>query len=108
MDGDEVNQSDVPSGRWARLAAWSVRTRADLALAALDAALLAIAYLTVLMLRFDASVPSHVWGQVMAWIPFAVITGIACLWAFGLYGHVWRPPAWPRPDASWTPAAGCC
>ena len=81
---------DRPHGRWGRVAAWSVRAKGDIGLAVLDAALLSLAYFTVLILRFDASVPSNVWGRVLAWIPFAVITGIGCMWAFGLYGHVWR------------------
>lgn len=75
---------------WSRLAGWSVRSRSDLALGVLDAALLTIAYLTVLVFRFDASVPGNVWRSVIVWLPFATVVGIACLWAFGLYGHVWR------------------
>ncbi len=51
---------------------------------------LTVAYLAVLILRFDASVPSNVWGRVLAWLPFAVGIDIGCLWAFGLYGQVWR------------------
>ena len=56
----------------------------------LDAALLIVAYLAVLILGFDSSVPSTIWGRVLAWLPFAVAVDIACMWAFGLYGQVWR------------------
>ncbi len=77
-------------GRWARTAAWIVRSRADLALAVLDAALLALAYAAVLVLRFDADVPANVWDRVLAWLPFAAATGVGSLWAFGLYNQVWR------------------
>lgn len=87
---DRHPDGDTPSGRWGRLAAWSVRSRADLTLAVIDAALLAAAYVIVLVLRFDGTVPGNIWSSVLPWLPFAVTAGIASLWAFGMYGHVWR------------------
>lgn len=85
---DEEN--DQPPGWWTRLARSSVRARGDLALAMLDVVLLAFAYVAVLVLRFDGSVPSNVWERAVLWLPFALGVGLACLWAYGLYGQVWR------------------
>ncbi len=87
---DSNGEMPAPSGLWQRMATWTVRSRADLALAVLDAALLALAYVVVVVLRFDGSVPGNIWHQVLPWLPFASVTGVACMWAFGLYGQVWR------------------
>jgi FlaA1/EpsC-like NDP-sugar epimerase len=76
--------------RWARIAGWVVRSRADLALAVLDAAMLAAAYAVVLLLRFDGAVPSVIWGRFAWWLPVAISIGVLVTWAFGLYGQVWR------------------
>lgn len=84
--GDQLKAGSV----WSRLAAWSVHSKSDIALGVLDGALLATAFLVVLVVRFDAAVPSDVWRSVAVWLPFAVAVGLASLWAFGLYGHVWR------------------
>jgi len=78
------------AGWWGALAGAIVQSRADLALAALDAAFLALSYVVVLVLRFDGSVPGNIWSHVLPWLPFAMAAGVACLWAFGLYGQVWR------------------
>ena len=80
-----------PAGTtWGRLAAWTVRSRADLALALLDITFLVVAYVSVIVLRFDGSVPANVWDRVLVWLPLAVVVGLTNLWAFGLYGQMWR------------------
>jgi len=76
--------------RWARAAGALVRSRSDVALAALDAALLAGSYLVVLLLRFDGTVPSNIWGRFGWWLPFALAVSVGVTWSFGLYGQVWR------------------
>ncbi len=89
MDGND----DASTGErtlWSRLAASVVRSRADLALAALDASLLAASYAVVLLLRFDGNVPSTIWGRFAWWLPLAIGVGVLITWAFGLYGQVWR------------------
>ncbi len=86
----ELESGDGADGWWGRAAGWSVRGRADIALALLDALLLATAYVIVLVLRFDASVPRNVWDEVTPWLPFAMVVGVTSAWAFGLYGRVWR------------------
>jgi FlaA1/EpsC-like NDP-sugar epimerase len=80
----------IERSRWAALAGWVVRSRADLALGVLDAVLVSAAYSVVLLLRFDASVPGVVWGRFGWWLPVAVTVNIAMLAIFGLYGQVWR------------------
>ena len=75
---------------WTKLASRVARSRADIALALLDALLLVFGYSIVLILRFDGAVPSQIWGRFILWLPFAVLIGVATMWAFGLYGQVWR------------------
>jgi FlaA1/EpsC-like NDP-sugar epimerase len=86
--GDLVGEPE--RSHWSALAGWVVRSRADLALAALDAGLLMASYAIVLLLRFDGSVPSSNWANFLTWLPVAVAVGIGSLWSFGLYGQVWR------------------
>ncbi len=88
-EGAELADEPERSG-WAALAGRIVRSRADLALAALDAGLLMASYAIVLLLRFDGSVPTSNWADFITWLPVAVAVGIGSLWAFGLYGQVWR------------------
>ncbi len=76
--------------RWSRAAGWIVRSRADVALALLDALLLAASYAVVLLLRFDGSVPGIIWGRFGWWLPTALVVGVLVTWTFGLYGQVWR------------------
>jgi len=87
--GTEDTEADV-HGWWGRAARWAVGGRSDLALAVLDAVLFAVAFVIVLVMRFDGTVPQDMWAKVVAWIPFAVAVGVSCVWAFGLYGRVWR------------------
>ena len=75
---------------WARVAGWIVRSRADVALAFLDAALLAASYSIVLLLRFDGSVPGSIWDRFALWLPGAAALGVLVTWTFGLYGQIWR------------------
>lgn len=89
--GDGNDQEGVGAHtRWARVAGAVVRSRADLALAALDSAVLAASYAMVLLLRFDGSVPSNIWGRFLVWLPLAIGVAVAITWTFGLYGQVWR------------------
>jgi FlaA1/EpsC-like NDP-sugar epimerase len=88
--GDTDADGATTTTSWARAAGWLVRSRADLALAALDAALLAASYAVVLLLRFDGTVPSTIWGRFGWWLPLAMVVGVLVMWTFGLYGQVWR------------------
>lgn len=82
--------ADEEVGWWGRLARSAVRSRADVLLALLDMVLLAVAYIGVLVLRFEGNVPSEWWEQAVLWLPFATAVGVLSLWSFGLYGQVWR------------------
>lgn len=84
---------DGTTGRdalWSRAAGRIVRSRADLALALLDALLLAASYAVVLLLRFDGNVPGTIWSRFGWWLPTAIAVGVIVTWTFGLYGQVWR------------------
>src|SRR5690606_15085582 len=39
---------------------------------------------------FDGRVPGVIWGRFGRWVPFAMVIGVLVMWAFGLYGQVWR------------------
>jgi FlaA1/EpsC-like NDP-sugar epimerase len=80
----------VGTTAWARLAGAVVRSRADLALAVLDAGMVAASYTIVLLLRFDGSVPAVIWGRFGWWLPVAIAVTLSMAWMFGLYGQVWR------------------
>jgi FlaA1/EpsC-like NDP-sugar epimerase len=75
---------------WGRVAGAIVRSRADLALALLDAGILAAAFAIVLLLRFDGRVPGTIWERFGWWLPLALAVNLTMTWAFGLYGQVWR------------------
>jgi len=90
MDDGGADMHGGKGTRWAALAARVVHSRADLALAVLDSLLLAASYAVVLLLRFDGSVPSVLWGRFGWWLPVAVSVNLAMLWSFGLYGQIWR------------------
>lgn len=64
--------------------------RADLSLVALDAALIAAAFLGMLLLRFDGSVPTAFWQGFRAFLPLAVIVTLISNATWGLYGQLWR------------------
>lgn len=88
MDDDDVGGE--PTGWWGRAASSAVRARSDILLALLDALLLVSAYGSVLVLRFEGSVPGRYWDQILLWLPFAIVVNLGSLWLFGLYGQVWR------------------
>ncbi|MGH9084637.1 MAG: polysaccharide biosynthesis protein [Acidimicrobiales bacterium] len=88
--GDVQDESVGGGSQWARAASWIVRSRADLALAVLDALLLAASFAVVLLLRFDGRVPGVIWGRFGRWLPLAMAVGLLVMWSFGLYGQVWR------------------
>ncbi|MET0728082.1 MAG: nucleoside-diphosphate sugar epimerase/dehydratase [Acidimicrobiales bacterium] len=76
--------------QWARLASAVVRSRADAALALLDAAIVAASFALVLLLRFDGTVPGTIWERFGSWLPVAIAVALLTNWSFGLYGQVWR------------------
>jgi FlaA1/EpsC-like NDP-sugar epimerase len=79
------------SGPWSlRLAKAAARFRLDLSFAALDAVLVTCAYLLVLILRFDGTVPPEWWQGFKVFLPVAVVVHLMCNRVMGLYGRVWQ------------------
>jgi FlaA1/EpsC-like NDP-sugar epimerase len=87
---EHQEDAEEATGWWGRLARTAVRSRADVLLALLDMVLLAVAYVGVLVLRFEGNVPDEWWNDVLLWLPFATAVCMLSLWSFGLYGQVWR------------------
>ena len=75
---------------WMRSASRTVQMRSDVAIAGLDIVLTALAYLSMLVLRFDGSVPDRYWSDFERFLPMAIAISLLCNWAFGLYGQLWR------------------
>ena len=75
---------------WTRLASRTVRMRSDLAVVLLDIVLTALAYVAMLVLRFDGSVPDHYWSSFGWFLPIAIGVALISNWAMGLYGQLWR------------------
>jgi FlaA1/EpsC-like NDP-sugar epimerase len=74
---------------WTRIARRSVRGRADAALVVLDLALVALAYLILLAVRYDLGVPADAWDGLRGFIPLAMAVHLAANLLAGLYGPVW-------------------
>lgn len=56
----------------------------------LDAAILAVAPLLALSLRFDGLVPEGFWQPVLACLPAAVALQLAVFYGFGIYRRLWQ------------------
>ncbi|HEY7666799.1 MAG TPA: nucleoside-diphosphate sugar epimerase/dehydratase [Actinomycetota bacterium] len=66
------------------------RIRRDVPLATLDAVLVVPAYLIPLALRFRGTIPAENWDRFWLLIPLVIAVHLACNYAFGLYGQMWR------------------
>lgn len=64
--------------------------RRDVPLILLDAAVVCIAYLVPLVLRFDGSVPDLYWAHFWTFLPLAITVHVFFNYVFGLYGQMWR------------------
>ena len=77
-----------------RMWTWSaqriVKRRADLAVAVLDVVLVCAALVSMLLLRFDGSVPADMWDGLFSFLPVALVTVVLSNGAWGLYGQLWR------------------
>ena len=56
----------------------------------LDVVFTVVAYLTVLVLRFDGEVPTDYWNRFLKFVPVAVLAHLVSYWAWGLYRQMWR------------------
>jgi FlaA1/EpsC-like NDP-sugar epimerase len=66
------------------------RLRHNLALAAMDLAVVFFAYLTPLVIRLEGQVTSHYWSNFKWFVLFAGALHLAVNRLFGLYGEMWR------------------
>lgn len=86
----EHNVESIARRTWARAASRTVRIRSDLAITAFDVILSAFAYTSMLVLRFDGSVPQRYWDMYRAFLPLTLGIVVISNWAWGLYGQLWR------------------
>lgn len=81
----------VRVGAWGlRLSRLAARMRNDVNLACLDLVFASAAYLSMLVMRFDGSVPPEYWDRLGTFAPVALLVTVSsgCVW--GLYGQVWE------------------
>jgi FlaA1/EpsC-like NDP-sugar epimerase len=83
FDLDAVERETVPGRIVAHL-------RRDVPLGLLDVAVVVVAYLIPLVLRFEGSVPSEFWNSFWTFTPLLVTVHLAANLVFRLYGHMWR------------------
>ena len=81
---------DDRMGLWQTVAGWSVRTRGYAALILLDLVLVVVAYLGMLVARFDMAVPADAWNGLRGFLPLAMGVHLTANWLAGLYGPVWE------------------
>lgn len=68
----------------------AARVRRDFPLALLDLAIVFVAYLASLALRFDGSVPDYFWKSFWLFLPAVSLIHVLANFIFGLYGQMWR------------------
>jgi FlaA1/EpsC-like NDP-sugar epimerase len=66
------------------------RLQRNTPLAALDLAIVCVAYLATLVLRFEGAIPERYWRSFWVFLPAIAITHLLTNRLFGLYGEVWR------------------
>lgn len=75
---------------WGAAARRSVRGRGDAVLVLLDAALVVVAYLVMLVARYEADIPTGAWSGLWTFVVLAIFVHVTANWAAGLYGPVWQ------------------
>lgn len=68
----------------------AMHLRRDFPLAVLDAGTVMVAFLAILVLRFDGDVPGNYWGNLWSFLPFVIVVHVLGNFLFGLYGQMWR------------------
>jgi FlaA1/EpsC-like NDP-sugar epimerase len=91
ITGDTVRpSSQQPTRWWARLASRSLDGPGDLALAVLDAVLVAAAFVSMLVLRYEIAVDADHWHAFWRFLAAAVLLQLLANRLAGLYGPVWQ------------------
>ena len=75
---------------WARIAALTAHARGDGVLAIIDVVLAGAAFVAMLLLRYDGSVPNATWEDLGTFLPVVMVAFVISNWAWGLYGQLWR------------------
>ncbi len=87
----DVTTQDGPTpARWTAAAQSAAKVRNDLSLMALDLVVVGAGYLLVMLLRFDAAVPTGFWEGFRSFLPLALAIHLGANAAAGLYGQVWK------------------
>lgn len=68
----------------------ATRIRSNAPLVALDLVGVVVAYLVTLVVRLEGAVDPRYWRSFWLWIPLIALVHLACNFAFGLYGQMWR------------------
>src|SRR6266550_4399851 len=77
--------------RWARVASLAAQMRADLLFATFDLVLVSAAYIGVMVLRFDGTVPSRNWDGFYRFLVVALVVHLSSNWAWVLSGRRLAP-----------------
>lgn len=88
----DKKQGRIPF-KYVRFARLVGGVRADVSFAIVDAFLVAMSYLTALVLRFidgGLFIPGYWWRNFLVFIPVVVIFHLVANITFGAYGHVWK------------------
>jgi FlaA1/EpsC-like NDP-sugar epimerase len=98
-DGTDTTSADqetaLGAGPWSRLVRHLpervyAHLRRDFPLALFDLAIILLAYLAALALRFDGAVPDYHWRSFWLFIPAIAVVHVVTNFLFGLYGQMWR------------------
>ena len=77
--------------RWAPvIASRSAHGRSDIVLVLLDAALIALAYAAMLVVRYEVAVPTDAWPQLLRFVAVAIVVHLVVNRLAGMYGPVWE------------------
>jgi FlaA1/EpsC-like NDP-sugar epimerase len=80
---------DMAPTWWGRIAQRSVRGRADIVLVGLDIVLVAMAYATMLIVRYELTMPDDAWAGFLRFLPFVLVAHVVANRVVGVYGPVW-------------------
>lgn len=73
-----------------RVARAASRVRSDVTSAAIDVVLTAGSYVSLLLLRFDGTVPPIFWRRFQTFLPIAIVVHLVANALWGLYREMWR------------------
>jgi FlaA1/EpsC-like NDP-sugar epimerase len=85
-DLDAVEQAPFST----RVATSAARVRVEATAALLDAVLIAGGYCFVMLVRTLGDASRTQWGELLRFLPVAVVLTLAVAWAWGLYAQIWR------------------